>query len=270
MSGFPKTNIFVLYFNGMDSVVKIVAVSYSNTYPFVYGIENSGVMDAFQLQLVHPMACAESFISGNADIALLPVGALKLLPEHRIITDMCIGAVNEVKSVLLVSKKPLNEIRSIALDTESATSVRLCKVLAANYWKIEPEWEAVQVIDYKDFPETDAFVVIGDKAFELAPHFSYVYDLAGEWHQYTGLPFVFAVWVSKPDVSEAFIQKLNEALQYGVVHIAEVVAHFNNQFHGNFDLENYLTECIDYRFDEKKRESLEKFLGLIGKEFVNL
>jgi chorismate dehydratase len=251
------------FYQLMSVVSKIVAVNYSNTFPFVYGIEKSGLLDDYQLKLLHPVGCAESFISGAADIALLPVGSLSLLPSHNIITDMCIGAMQQVKSVLLVSHKPLQVIRSIALDTESATSVRLCKVLASNYWNITPEFQAVQVKDHADFPEMDAFVVIGDKAFALVPNFEYVYDLAEEWHKFTGLPFVFAVWVSQPEVSEKFILQLNKALHYGVEHIPEVVKHFREQFRGNFDLETYLTNSIDYRFDALKKESLEKFLRLI-------
>ena len=245
-------------------MITISAVSYSNTFPFVYGIQRSGLLDQYRLHLVHPNACAESFISGLSDIALLPVGALNVLPDHKIITDMCIGASNEVKSVLLVSHKPLNEIRSIGLDTESATSVKLCKILAAHFWKINPEWESVKVRDHDDFPEIDAFVVIGDKAFDLAPYFSYKLDLASEWYKFTGSPFVFAVWVSKPNVSDVFIKKFIDALHYGIEHIPEVVNHFLSRFNGNFDLETYLTKCIDYRFDETKKESMKKFLGFFN------
>jgi chorismate dehydratase len=245
----------------MDKVTKIVAVNYSNTFPFVYGIEKSGLISDYILQLLHPVACAESFISGYADIALLPVGALDRLPEHKIITDLCIGAVQQVKSVLLVSHKPLHKINNIGLDTESATSVRLCKVLAANYWNISPKFQPLQVIDHTEFPEMDAFVVIGDKAFGLAPHFGYVYDLAEEWYKFTAMPFVFAVWVSQSQVNDSFIEHLNNALHYGVTHIPEVVDHFRKQFRGNFDLKYYLTKSIDYRFDEMKKKSVEKFLG---------
>lgn len=249
----------------MESIVNIAAVCYSNTYPFVYGIEKSGLVKDYRLQLVHPVGCAENFISGKADIALLPVGALRLLPEHNIITDLCIGASQEVKSVLLVSNKPLQNIKTIALDSESATSVRLCKVLASEFWNINPDWMNVKIENYLDFPQADAFVVIGDKAFEMSSHFSYQYDLAAEWYNYTGLPFVFAVWVSRPQVSPNFIEKLNSALHFGVNNIADVVKYFSNQFNGNFDLENYLSQCIDYRFDELKKESLKKFQNLISK-----
>jgi len=247
----------------MSKPYKIVAVNYSNTFPFVYGIEESGLMKDYDLQLLHPVGCAESFISGDADIALLPVGALSLLPEHTIITDMCIGAVRQVKSVLLVSNKPLKEIKRIALDSESATSIRLCKVLAAKFWNIDPVWQSVKVKDYKDFPDIDAFVVIGDKAFELAPHFTYHFDLAEEWFKFTGLPFVFAVWVAHPQVNNVFVQKLTDALHFGIEHITDVVKHFITQFHGHFDLETYLTKSIDYRFDALKKESLGKFLSYI-------
>ena len=251
----------------MDAVHKIVAVNYSNTFPFVYGIEKSGLISDYNLQLLHPVGCAESFISGQSDIALLPVGALSLLPEHKIITDMCIGAVKQVKSVLLVSHKPLHKIKRIGLDTESATSVKLCKILASHFWNITPEFQSVKVKDHKDFANIDAFVVIGDKAFAMAPHFKYGYDLAEEWFKFTGMSFVFAVWVSHPKVSEAIVHKLSLALKYGVAHIPEVVKHFSSQFSGNFDLEDYLTNCIDYRFDKLKKVSLEKFLGYVALDF---
>jgi chorismate dehydratase len=251
----------------MDQATKIVAVNYSNTFPFVYGIEKSGLISDYILQLLHPVACAESFISGHADIALLPVGALSLLPEHKIITDMCIGAVQQVRSVLLVSNKPLQEIKRIGLDSESATSVKLCKILAANFWNISPEFQAVQVKDHKDFSNIDAFVVIGDKAFAMAPHFKYSYDLAEEWYNFTGMSFVFAVWVSRLQVSEAIVHKLKLALHFGVAHIPKVVKHYSSQFCGSFDLEDYLSNCIDYRFDKLKKVSLEKFLGYVAKDF---
>jgi chorismate dehydratase len=246
-------------------VIKIAAVSYSNTFPFVYGIEKSENMDPFVLELLHPRGCAESFIKGNADIALLPVGALNLLPDYKIITDTCIGALQEVKSVLLLSNKMLKDIRSIALDNESATSVKLCKILASNFWNIKPEWKSLQANDYKGFSDTDACMVIGDKAFEISSHFSFHYDLATEWYKFTGLPFVFAIWVSRPPVSDVLIHEFSNALHYGVDHIPDVVKHFASQFKGNFDLQNYLTDCIDYHFDESKKESLERFKNLTSK-----
>jgi predicted solute-binding protein len=81
---------------------------------------------------------------------------------------------------------------------------------------------------------------------------------------------VFAVWVSQPDVNVVFLRKLNAALHYGVSHIPEVVKHFQSQFHGNFDLETYLTKSIDYNFDELKRKSLEKFLGFVAQGFQKI
>jgi len=247
----------------MTDLLRITAVSYANTYPFVYGIERSGILKNYKLLLNPPSQCVTSFENTECDIALVPVGAIPRLKAYNIITDLCIGAVNEVKSVLLVSNKPINEIRSIGLDRESETSVRLTKVLSKHFWNINPEWNYIDVRDFAKYSDVDAFTVIGDKAFEIAPHFTYNIDLAVEWRQYTNLPFVFAVWMSHENVSEDSVGNLSEALQFGINHIDDVVAQYSSRADCNIDLKSYLTNNIDYRLDEVKRRSLKKFLNYI-------
>lgn len=148
---------------------------------------------------------------------------------------------------------------------ESATSVRLARVLAANLWHIAPAWQQVDMNLFSQDPILDAFVVIGDKAFDIAQHFPYKFDLAAEWKRLTELPFVFAVWVSRPQTDQTHITNLTAALHYGIRHIDEVVAHYAGQSPNNLDLKTYLTENINYDFDEKKKLSLKKFLTFVSK-----
>ena len=249
----------------MTNPFRITAVSYANTFPFVYGIERSGMLPAYALSLKPPAQCAQSFAAGDCDVALIPVGALPALSDYEIITDMCIGAINDVKSVLLVSKLPLKEIKTIGLDMESATSVRLARVLAANLWDIAPEWQQVDVNKFAQHDALDAFVVIGDKAFDIAHHFPYKFDLAAEWKRLTELPFVFAVWVARPQTDPTHITNLTAALHYGIHHIDAVVKHYAGQSPNISDLKTYLTENINYDFDEKKKLSLQKFLTFVSK-----
>jgi len=248
----------------MNKPLRIAAVSYANTFPFVFGIENSGLHRNYELLLFPPAECARCFESGACDIALVPAGALPSLPEHKIITEFCIGAVNEVKTVLLLSNKKINEIKTIGLDLESATSVRLVKVLAKHYWNIKPEWKAINVRNYKDYPGIDAFVIIGDKAVELSAPFAYKRDLALEWHNFTGLPFVFAVWVCRNDLPEEHIKKFSIALKYGVEHLSDVVKKYRVAVDPYFDIESYYRNNIDYYFDDVKKKSLQKFLNFVA------
>src|SRR5450759_4990834 len=123
----------------MDKI-RISAVKYANTYPFIYGLIESGFDKKAILETDHPADCAAKLISGKVDIGLIPVAALPLLKEHHIISDFCIGAIGNVRTVLLLSNCPFDEIETILLDYRSRSSVNLTKVLAKNSWKKEFKW----------------------------------------------------------------------------------------------------------------------------------
>lgn len=248
----------------MPDPLRIAAVSYANTYPFVFGIENSGLLKNFELLLLPPAKCFTEFASGNADIALIPAGALPSLKNFKNITDYCIGAVNEVKTVLLLSNKKISDIKSVGLDNESETSVRLVKVLAKHFWKINPRWLQMDVRNEANDAQTDAIVVIGDKALELQKEFVYKKDLAAEWQQFTGLPFVFAVWVGTVELSEEQVRIFSSALQYGLDHINDVINKYQPAVSPDFALSGYYKQNIDYHLDKAKNDSLQKFLNFIA------
>ncbi|MEO8795423.1 MAG: MqnA/MqnD/SBP family protein, partial [Daejeonella sp.] len=119
--------------------IKISAVSYTNTKPFVYGITNSPIIDKVDLSLDIPSTCANKLIDNQVDIGLVPVAALLRIPNYQIITDYCIGADGPVHSVFIFSEKPIAEIKTIRLDEQSRTSNNLALVLLKNYWKSSPE-----------------------------------------------------------------------------------------------------------------------------------
>ncbi len=233
--------------------IKVSAVSYTNSKPFVYGIMHSGVLDQIDLSLDIPSVCANKLIENQVDIGLVPVAALLHIKDYQIISNYCIGAKGKVDSVFIFSNKPIQEIRTLQLDAQSRTSNNLSKVLLKYHWKINPELLNSEL--------ADAFVQIGDRTFANRDHYPYQYDLAAEWYNFTGLPFVFAVWASNKPIPEDFKIAFNEALKYGLDHRKEVIAGLPKV--ENLDLEDYLTRKIDFNLDEQKLNALEKFLGLI-------
>ncbi len=246
--------------------LKISAVSYLNTYPFVYGILHSGCLGNFMLDIAVPSVCAENLALGNADIALVPVGAIPHLPPVRFISNYCIGAVSPVKTVLLLSHKPLTEIKQIHLDWDSRTSVQLVKVLAKNFWKIDPAWKDLGQGESDQADGIESLVAIGDKTFGLSNRYEYIYDLAEEWIRFTSLPFVFAAWVTTRDLPEETIRDFNAALAYGVDHRRETIEFFEKKIPSGIDAYRYLNENISFEFDSDKKKGLDLFLSYLTAE----
>lgn len=247
--------------------IRITAVSYLNTFPFVYGLLQGPYASRFHLDLAIPSLCAAKLKSGDTDIALIPTGALPDYPNVHLVSDYCIGSKKTVRTVLLLSRIPLSQIQSIGLDFESRTSVNLVKILAAEYWNIQPEYYPVQQSDIPKLTEIPSLVAIGDKTFELSRHYPYRYDLAGEWFKFTGLPFVFAVWASLSTMEEDVIRDLNECLRYGLSKKAESLEFFSREIPNCDNCLQYLEENISYLLDGDKRKGMELFLKKLNLTF---
>jgi chorismate dehydratase len=245
-------------------LLKISAVSYLNTFPFVFGLKESGLLQNFSLELDVPSICAEKLKDGLVDIALVPVGALPEIKTFHYVSDYCIGAVGAVKTVLLLSKVPLEQITHVSLDFDSRTSVELVKVLAKNYWKIKPQWENLKSGQATSIHNIESLVAIGDKTFEMRTKFPYVYDLAEAWNKFSGLPFVFAVWISRKKLSEEKSSQFTSALSYGIHHKRECIEYFSDKLPRCGDCLSYLEHNISYVFDEEKKKGLTKFLGYLA------
>ncbi|MCX6266994.1 MAG: menaquinone biosynthesis protein [Bacteroidetes bacterium] len=244
-------------------LLKISAVSYLNTFPFVFGLLESGFMQNFKLELDVPSVCAQKLKSDAVDIALVPVAALNEIGTVHFISDFCIGAVGEVKTVLLLSKVPLEQISHIHLDFDSRTSVELVKVLAKHHWGINPQWENLGPQQSTSFAGLESLVAIGDKTFEIRSGFPYVYDLAEAWIDFTGLPFVFAVWVSRKILPGDVLSQFSQALGYGITHKGDCIEYFRDKLPRCNDCLSYLEQNISYEFDKNKKEGLRMFLSYL-------
>lgn len=247
--------------------IRISAVKYANTYPFIYGLVERGFEKKAIIQTDHPADCAAKLIGGKVDIGLIPVAALPLLKEYHIITDFCIGANKNVRTVLLLSNCPFGDIKTIFLDYRSRSSINLTKVLAKNAWKKEFNWvNTSKGFDFLNIGLDEAIVLIGDQCFEFENSFQNKIDLALEWEKFSGLPFVFACWTSNKFIDMDFLEEFNEALKLGVNNIDAVVEKFGQTgIINGIVLKNYLEKNIDYNFDEGKKKGLRLFLELMSK-----
>lgn len=245
-------------------MVKVAAISYLNTLPFIYGMEHHPVSKQLEMHVCTPSQGADLLISGKADLGIIPVAAVPFIPNYQIVSDYCIGATGNVASVLLCSGVPLEKIEKLYLDTESRTSVQLARILCRDYWHIAPEF-----IDFnfnrQAFDPVASYIMIGDKALEHSGKFAHVYDLAGEWLTFRGKPFVFACWIANKELDPAFLKNFNDALKYGVSHIREAVEAAELKFPKPFAY-NYLSNNISYLFDKHKKEGLQDFWSLAPEE----
>lgn len=249
----------------MSKKIKVGIVSYLNTRPLIYGLKLPPIADEIELIEDTPSRLAELLVNNAIDIGLVPVAVIPQLKEYFISSDYCIGTETEVASVCLFSEVPLNEITKVYLDYQSLSSVALLKWLMKEYWNIDPGIIQTSDDDYrKKIGGTTAGLVIGDRAFEQRKISTFIYDLASEWRSITGLPFVFAAWISNRSLQGSFIQRFNEANAIGLSHIDEIVSAQNFDL---FDLKKYYTLHLSYVLDERKRKGMELFLQVIRENF---
>lgn len=242
--------------------IQISAVSYLNTKPLLYGLLKSSLADRIKLKLEIPSECANSLLSGKADLALVPVAILPQLSTPQVISDYCIGTVGAVKTVAIYSEYPLEQVKSLYLDHHSRTSVALTRILLEEHWKVQPELIPASEGYIGQIKKERAGLVIGDRTIGLEQRYPFVYDLGQAWMDYTGMPFVFAAWVSNRPLPYDFIQEFNQALQKGLAAIPELMYLLPSP-HPDFDLEAYYTRYISYELDAAKRKALTLFLEKI-------
>lgn len=245
-------------------LIKLSAVSYLNTLPFVFGLKTSGKLDDIDLSLDIPSVCAEKLKRCEVDLALVPVGAIPSLYQPIPVGNYCIGAEGDVKTVLLLSRHPLSEIREVALDFDSRTSVQLVRVLAREYWKIHPGWRQLEPGEAENPLDCEALVAIGDKTFHLVHRFPYIYDLASEWIRFTSLPFVFALWLANKPLPADFLQRFDQALEYGIQRKQEIPDYFSDRIPAGVDVLSYLENNISFPLTPEKRKGMELFLRYIS------
>ena len=264
---------------------RISASSYSNTAPliwsFLYGSQHGRV----ELILDNaPARSAELLAQDRVDAALVPVIAYQQLEGLRVISDVCVGAMRHAQSVCLITRdKDLSDVRSVALDTSSRTSVVLTKILFREFLGNEPEWRSAEPDIGRMLDSNDAALLIGDPALSIAEfetrnressnietaHSAFEssawrkFDLAGLWHQYTGLGFVFAMWMTKRDSTPI---DFAAARDEGIDHIPEIVANYLPEIGLTADdLTRYLSECITYQVNESMHAGMKLYFELGAK-----
>ena len=243
--------------------VRIGAVSYLNSKPLIYGLENGMMKDQVELIIDYPSNIANALLNDSIDIGLVPVAIIPEMKEHYIITDYCISCDGAVETVCLFSDVPIQEIKTVLLDYQSRTSILLAQFLLKEYWKTTPVLKKAEVDFIQQIKGTTAAVIIGDRTYHQRKVSKYCYDLGLAWKLYTGLPFVFAAWISNKPMNKQLIEEFNAANEYGLQNLDAVVEKYKTE---EIDLKKYYTEFIQYRLNESKREGLKKFLEMWFKE----
>ncbi len=247
----------------MPQKIRVSCVSYLNSAPFVFGLSTHPVGERISLTLDSPAECARKLASRETDIGLVPVAAIDSIIGAREITKWCIGADGPVRSVMLFSDVPLEEIKTIILDYQSRTSNLLVRILSSRFWKIPAAFQHSKPGFESEIRNETAGVIIGDRALMMSERYKYQTDLAGAWKKHTGKPFVFARWVTVSDPGEEFIAEFGEALEYGLAHIETVV---NLKGYSGFDAESYLRNNLRFEYTPEFHEGRMLFDSLVRAE----
>jgi chorismate dehydratase len=247
-------------------MIKITCVKYINSTPFIDGLTEAAAANPIvELSLDMPSEGARKIRDKQVDIGLVPVAVLPQLPEYSLVSHFCISALREVKSVCVFSEVPLDEITDILLDYQSLSSVTLVQVLNRFHWKKNIRFLPAPHGFIDDISGTVAGVVIGDRTFGLHEKFRYVYDLSEEWYRYTGLPFVFAAWVSvNPALKKEDVEWMNAAFEKGIQGIEKKKDQLMPPL-APFDYYGYLTQNIHYNLGDAERKAMQLFHSLMGK-----
>ena len=253
----------------MVDQLRVCAVSYLNTAPLVWGFTHGPQQGLYDLRFELPAGCADALKAGHADIGLVPVIELAYQPDLLVLPGTSIAAQEQVRSVLLFSRKPMEAIESFAADTSSRTSVALTQVLLARRYGIRPRVRPYPPRLDEMLDVADAGLIIGDPALRLDPEQAdwkgqplFVYDLGAEWWDLTGLPMVFAVWAVKNlAANPALPQSFQDSAAYGLAHLDEIVeAESVGRDLAPDLIRSYLTTNTSFGLGEREQHSLSTFL----------
>ena len=253
--------------------LRISAISYLNTAPLMWDFEHGDAGATFDLSYTVPSQCAGNLAAGTADIGIIPAAAYASIPGLAILPGVAIASKRPVRSILLVSKVPLDQIASIALDTSSLTSVALTKVLFAKWWGQGRTFTPMEPNIERMMEAHDAGLVIGDPALKVDRSRYLTYDLAEEWIRLTGKPFVFAFWAVRQsalkdapaalDLAAMFQDSRDHGLQPG--NLGQIAREWAPRLGlSQSEIKTYLTENIHYDLDPACLEGLQLFYRYAG------
>jgi chorismate dehydratase len=255
------------------SKLRISVVEYLNTAPLVWGFKHGPLAGKYSLSYTVPSKCAEDLRARRADVAIIPAIEYQRIRDLVIVPGMAIASKGSVRSILVVSRMPIEQVRRIALDISSRSSVALVHLLCAGHWHIRPEFIGAKPVVSTMLKEADAALVIGDPALRLAVRHEageapvpgveriFLYDVAEHWRQWTGRPCVLAIWAGRRDViTPEIVADFQASRQFGVERIDEIAANASVQLGlPAASLAAYLRDNIDFSLDAENLAGLELF-----------
>jgi chorismate dehydratase len=232
----------------------------------MWDFEHPQAGDLFDISYTIPSQCAAELQNGKADLGIIPSAAYAVIPELSILSGVAIASTQAVRSILLVSSKPMSDIRTVALDSSSLTSVALTRVLFQKYWGGQRKFSSAPPDLESMLAQHDAGLLIGDPALSVDRSRYYTWDLAEEWIRFTDKPFVFAFWAVRDQAVKEFSLDLGKIFQKSRDHGLEL--HNLKQITRSWsaklkipeqELHNYLTMNIHYYLDESCLDGLRLF-----------
>jgi chorismate dehydratase len=248
------------------ATMQIGAVSYLNSRPLVEGLE--GFLPSADLILDYPSRLADALAAEQLDVALIPSVEYFRRPGYEIVSDACVAARGEVLSVKLYCRTHPGRIRRLALDEGSRTSAALTRVILAERYGVFPETERLPMESSFSDSAADGILLIGDRAMHTpSEKFEEVIDLGRMWYDWTGLPFVFAMWVARRDAqTEGVEDALSRARDLGVSRLSEIARSEAPRLGISEELaRNYLTKNLHYHLTSAERSGLRLFCDLAAR-----
>ena len=252
--------------------LRISASSYSNTAPLIWSFLYGQNRGKYELILDNaPARSAELLAQKRVSAALVPVIAYQFIEDLRLIPNVCVGAKEKVRSVCLVTKgEDLEQVKSVALDVSSKTSVALTKIIFREFLGFEPIWKDAEPNLNEMLSSSDCALLIGDPALVLSEPPALagglnlrVFDLAELWKTYTNFGFVFAMWMTQNESCEI---DFASARDEGLAHLDEIISNYESEISlTHEDFKKYLAENISYSIDENMQKGLELYFKLAHK-----
>src|SRR6185503_19943161 len=252
----------------MNSPFRLAASSYLNSAPLIWSFLHGSHRGSVDFVEAVPAQCARLLSQAEVEGALIPVIEYQRIAGGSLVQNVCVGSPKEVLSVVLVSKnKRLEDIRTVALDESSRTSATLVKIIFREFLDHEPEWTTRAPQLEEMLEKNDAALIIGDPGRAFPRHNLNVWDMAALWRQYTGLGFVFAMWMVRDDAIErARSVDFAGARDEGVAHVEEIVEAYRRKIPMPVDaLRKYLTENIIFHVDDSMKRGLQLYFELAFK-----
>jgi chorismate dehydratase len=280
--------------------LRISIVQYLNTAPLVWGFTNGPFAGKYDLSFTVPSQCAEALSTGAADIAIIPAIEYQRIPGLVVLPDLAIASQNRVRSLLIVAKKPIEQVRSIALDRSSRSTQALTRILAEKHWNIAPEFFETDPDMRVMLAKADAAMIIGDPALRISiaiekkstvspqgravcqaatlgisgAEIFHIYDVVGEWRRFSSLPAVMAIWAARPEfITPEVLEDFAASRNLGLTQIAAICLEAARELQlPQQALESYLRHNIDFSLGEENRRGLERYfheaekLGLIARD----